>query len=237
MIRYCNLKVNHGFKKKEVFNRMAAKKLEKAEKSLNYLLRRLNNHGRTLEGAKRQIENCVAQREKAREKLVRQIETIRDKISDQRGAVSKLKLKLETKEGELVEVESKYQNKRGSLGEKERVLEKTKNQIVKLMEKKGEEVDKWKNELENTPFYEPDTETDRIMTNFKILYENSLLYAKEVFFEGNVGMEMMNRQFINCMFLIQFSRKMLKLANGASSLNFFDGYRNIERKEQMRSLI
>jgi len=32
MARYCNLKVNHGFKKKEVFNRMAANKLEKAEK-------------------------------------------------------------------------------------------------------------------------------------------------------------------------------------------------------------
>jgi hypothetical protein len=35
------------------------------------------------------------------------------------------------------------------------------------------------------------------MTNFKILYENSLLYAKEIFFEGNAGIDMMNRQFIN----------------------------------------
>jgi len=35
------------------------------------------------------------------------------------------------------------------------------------------------------------------MTNFKILYENSLLFAIEVFFEENVGMELMNRQFIN----------------------------------------
>ena len=197
MTRYCNLKVNHGFKKKEVFNRMAAKKLEKAEKSLNYLIRRLNNLGKKLEGVKRQIEKSVAQREKAREKLVCQIETIRDKISDQRGDLGNLKMKLGRKEGELVEVEAKYQNKKGCLGEKKKVLEKMKNQILKLREKKSEEMNKWKNELENTPFYELDTETDRIMTNFKILYENSLLYAKEVFFEGNVGMEMMNRQFIN----------------------------------------
>ena len=35
------------------------------------------------------------------------------------------------------------------------------------------------------------------MTNFKIIYEYSMLFAKEAFFEGNVGMEMMTRQFIN----------------------------------------
>jgi hypothetical protein len=62
MAKYCNLKVNHGFKK---------------------------------------------------------IETIRDKISDLRGDVGKLKMELGIKEGELVEVEAKYQNKRGGLGEKE----------------------------------------------------------------------------------------------------------------------
>jgi hypothetical protein len=44
---------------------------------------------------------------------------------------------------------------------------------------------------------EIDTEMDHIMTNFKILYDNSLLFAKDVFFEGNIGMEQMNRQFIN----------------------------------------
>jgi transposase len=197
MAKYCNLKVNHGFKKKEVFNRMAAKKLETAEKSLNYHIRRLNNLEENLEGVKRQMGKSVTQREKAREKLMRQIEAIRDKISDQKGDMDNLKMQRGRKEGELVEVEAKYQNKRGSLGEKERVLDKTKNQILKLMEKKRVEVDKWKKELEKTPFYELDTETDRVMTNFKILYENSLLFAKEVFFDGNVGMEMMNRQFIN----------------------------------------
>jgi hypothetical protein len=38
---------------------------------------------------------------------------------------------------------------------------------------------------------------DHIMTDFKIIHENSLLFAKEVFFEGNVGIELMIRQFIN----------------------------------------
>ena len=38
---------------------------------------------------------------------------------------------------------------------------------------------------------------DHLMTNFKILHENSLLFAKEVFFDGNVGVELMIRQFIN----------------------------------------
>ncbi len=65
------------------------------------------------------------------------------------------------------------------------------------MKRNREEVAKWRRELESTPFYELDTEMDHIMTNFKILHENSLLYAKKVFFEGKLGMEMMLRQFIN----------------------------------------
>jgi hypothetical protein len=35
------------------------------------------------------------------------------------------------------------------------------------------------------------------MTNFKILYENSLLYAKDVFFEEEIGMGMFVKQFVN----------------------------------------
>jgi hypothetical protein len=58
------------------------------------------------------------------------------------------------------------------------------------------------------------------MTNFKILYENSMLFAKEVFFEGNVGMEIMNRQFIN-------HYGDLEILNGGKrfrfNLNKFDG--------------
>jgi len=35
------------------------------------------------------------------------------------------------------------------------------------------------------------------MTNFKILHENSLLYAKDVFFEEEIGMVMLVKQFVN----------------------------------------
>jgi hypothetical protein len=88
-------------------------------------------------------------------------------------------------------------NKVVILREKEREHDRMKSHVSKLMEKKRKEVVKWKEVLENTPFYERDTEMDHIMTNFKILHENSLLFAKDVLFEGSIGMELMNRQFIN----------------------------------------
>ncbi|MCK4734239.1 MAG: hypothetical protein KAT65_17430 [Methanophagales archaeon] len=197
MTRYCNLKVNHGFKKEEVFNRMAAKKLKCAEKSLNYDIRRLNNLQEKQEGVKRQLEKRVVRREKAREKLECQSETIRNKISERGDAESKLRMRLERKERELETVEAKYQDKIRVLKGKEMELDKRKSLILKSMERNREEVAKWRRELKSTPFYELDTEMDHIMTNFKILHENSMLYAKAVFFEGKLGMEMMFRQFIN----------------------------------------
>ncbi len=100
MTRYCNLKVNHGFKKEEVFNRMAAKKLKSAEKSLNYDIGRLNNLQEKQEGVKRQMEKRMAQREKAKEKLECQIETIGNKISERKGDESRLKMRLERRERE-----------------------------------------------------------------------------------------------------------------------------------------
>ena len=197
MTKYSNLKVNHGFKKKEVFNRMAAKKLKNAEKSLNYDIWRVNSLQVKLEDVKRQIEKRMAQREKAREKLESQIEAIQNKISKHKGDSSKLWTMLEKRNGELETVEAKYQNKMVILREKEREHDRMKSHVSKSMEKKRKEVVKWKEVLENTPFYEMDTEMDHIMTNFKILHENSLLFAKDVFFEGNIGIELMNRQFIN----------------------------------------
>lgn len=56
---------------------------------------------------------------------------------------------------------------------------------------------RWKKELEETKFYEIDTEMDHIMTNFKILLENSLLYTKDTLFEGKVGMGQLTKQFLN----------------------------------------
>ena len=124
MTRYFNLKVNHGFKKKAVFNRMAAKKLKNAEKSLNYDIRRLNNLQEKQKGVKRQMEWRMAQMEKASEKLECQIETIRNNIREQRGNESKLRMRVERRNREL------------------------------------------------------ETEMDHIMTNFKILHENSLPLCK-----------------------------------------------------------
>jgi len=197
MTKYCNLKVNHGFKKVVVFNRMAAKRLNSAEKAFNYDIRRLDNLQEKQEGVKRQIEKRMAQKGKAKEKLVCQSEAIRNKIGERIGDKSKLKMRLERREREQETAEAKYQDKIRVLKEKEIELGKRKSLILKSMERSREEMAKWRRELENTPFYELDTEMDHIMTNFKILYENSMLYAKEVFFEGKHGMEMMFRQFIN----------------------------------------
>jgi DNA repair exonuclease SbcCD ATPase subunit len=111
MTRYANLKVNHGFKKKEVFNRMVANKLEKAEKSLNYDIERVNNLQEKLEGVKRQIEKRRAQWEKASEKLKSQIETIHHKIREQRGDDIKFITTLEKRNEELEEVEATYEKR------------------------------------------------------------------------------------------------------------------------------
>jgi hypothetical protein len=83
------------------------------------------------------------------------------------------------------------------LREKEREHDRRMSHVSKSMEKKRKDVAKWKEVLENTHFYEIDTEMDHILTNIKILHEKSILFAKDVFFEGNIGMELMNRQFIN----------------------------------------
>jgi len=143
------------------------------------------------------MEKRMAQMEKAKEKLECQSEAIRNKIRERMGDRSKLKMRLERRERELETAEAKYQDKIRVLKEKKIELGKKNSLLLKSMERNREEVAKWRRELENTPFYELETEMDPIMTNFKILYENSMLYAKEVFFEGKRGMEMMFRQFIN----------------------------------------
>ena len=92
MTRYCNLKVNHGFKKCAVFNRMAANKLENAEKSLNHVISRINSMQEKLEGVKRKMEKSRTQWEKNSKKLTSQIETIHHNIREQRGDEIKFKL-------------------------------------------------------------------------------------------------------------------------------------------------
>ncbi|MFQ5800671.1 MAG: hypothetical protein ACE5HH_02985 [Candidatus Hydrothermarchaeales archaeon] len=196
MTRYCNLDVNHGFKKKEVFNRTAAKRLEKVEMSLAYNVRRLENLEVEIERVRRQVTKRNAQRERALGKLEGQVERARGMLRDGRGDEGKQRARLEKKLRELGRLEGEYQEKMKVLKGRERRLGKKVEKISKSIERNREEVERWRKEREK-PLYELDTEMDHVMTNFKILYENSLLCANETFFEGRVGMDMMHRQFIN----------------------------------------
>ncbi len=197
MTKYCNLNVNHGFSKKEVFNRMAARRFEMAETSLAYDVRRLENLKKKYEDVKRQVEKRTVGNEENKEELMGQIGKIKGRLQDSRGDENKLRVRLEKKIVELGQLDGKYQGKIMVLRERENILSKKETQILKSIEQNRMKVDRWKGEVEDTPFYEIDTEMDHIMTNFKILYENSLLYAKDIFFEGEIGMGMLVKHFIN----------------------------------------
>jgi len=197
MTKYCNLNVNHGFSKKEVFNRMADKRFKTAETSLAYDVRRLENLRKKYEDVKRLVGKQTAVKEKNKDKLMGQIDKIKGRLRDGKGDENKLRMRLEEKIIEMGQLDGKYQVKMMVLREREKTLNKKEKQILKSIEQNKLKVDRWKREVENTPFYEIDTEMDHIMTNFKILYENSLLYTKDTFFEGKVGMGMLVKHFIN----------------------------------------
>jgi hypothetical protein len=197
MKRYCNLDVNHGFRKMEVYNRMAYNKLEKVERSLNYDLKRLNNLKDKLECVENQMEKRRSSMMKGRYKVVGQIDKIREKIRNCVEDDSKQRARLEKKAGELRILEDKYHEKIGALKEKERALVRLEKKILKSIDKNKENAVKWNKTLDDSPFYEIDPEMDHIMTNFKILYENSLRYVKDTFFGSSVGMETLLRWFIN----------------------------------------
>ena len=197
MARYCNLRVNHGFGKVRVFNRMAAKRLERAEKSLAYNTRRIKNLRAKREGVKRQIEKRRVRWGEERNKLEGQIERLGERLRDRKGDEGKLSQRLMGRLRELGQLEGRYPAKIEALEEKEKGLGGREKRILKSMEQNREEVDRWKKELEDTPFLEIDPEMDHVMTNLKILYENSLLYAKDTFFEGKIGMRALFRHVIN----------------------------------------
>jgi len=197
MTKYCNLNVNHGFNKKEVFNRLAAKRLEDAETSLVYDLRRLRNLEKKYEDVKRQMEKQGVRNEENKEELKGQIGKIKGRLRNGEGDEDKLGVRLEKKIKELGQLDGKYQGKIMVLKERENDLSKKEKQILMSIEHNKKDVARWTKELEDTPFYEIDSEMDHIMTNLKILYENSLLYVREVFFEGGIGMGLLVKQFIN----------------------------------------
>jgi hypothetical protein len=197
MKKYCNLNVNHGFKKKEVFNRMADKRLKKIEKSLAYDKRRLEHLMEKYVHIKRQIEKRNSRFEEELEKLGGQIENINGRLKNHKGDENKLRKRFEKKNRRIGQLEGLYPDKIRVLKKREKEFNKQEKQILKSIEQNKLDTVKWKKELEDTPFYEIDSEMDHIMTNFKILLENSLLYVKDTFFEGKIGMGILTKQIIN----------------------------------------
>ena len=197
MKRYCNLNVNHGFKKRTVFNRLAANRLEKVEKSLAYNLRRVENLKVKKEHVTRQITKRSASTKKQCEKLEGQITKLRDRLNTSEGGDFKLRSRLEKKNEDLGKLEGRCNEKVKVLKDKQKAYGKLEKKILKLIGENKTKVALWSKRLEDTAFYEIDTEMDHIMTNLKILYENSLLYLKNHFFGGNVGIGMLIRCFIN----------------------------------------
>ncbi|MDO9537912.1 MAG: hypothetical protein Q7J68_06300, partial [Thermoplasmata archaeon] len=197
MKKYCNLNVNHGFKKKKVFNRMADKRFKRTEKSLAYDKRRLENQMEKHACVKRQMEKRNDRFKIDLKKLESQKEKINERLKYHKGDENKQRKRWEKKVKEAGQLEGLHQENIRVLEEKERTLSKRKKLILKSIEQNKTEVTRWKTELEDTPFYEIDTEMDHIMANFKILLENSLLYTKDTFFEGKVGMGQLTKQFIN----------------------------------------
>ena len=197
MKKYCNLNVNHGFKKKEVFNRMADRRLKKAEKSFAYDVRILENLIGEYAHLERQREKQNRRFKKKIGNLEDQMEKINERLQNHKGDENKQRKRWEKKVRQIGKLEGSNQGKIRVLEEKERTINKRKKQILISVKQDKKEVVRWGQELEDTPFYEIDTEMDHIMTNFKILLENSLLFAKDSFFEGKVGMGMLMKQFIN----------------------------------------
>ena len=189
---------NLGFmEKNQVFNRFADKRLKRAEKSLAYDKRILENLMEKYTHVDRQKEKQKARFNKGLKKLEDQKETIIECLNNHKGDENKLRGKWENKVREMGQLEGLHQEKIRVLDEKERTLNKRKEQILNLIDQNKTDVTRWRKELEETAFYEIDTEMDHIMANFKILLENSLLYAIEKFFGDKIGMSQLTNQFLN----------------------------------------
>ncbi len=126
MKKYCNLNVNHGFKKKEVFNRMADNRLKRAEKSLAYDKKRLVNLSKKYAHVNRQIEKRKARFKKDIEKLEGQMEKINDRLKYHKGDENKQRKRWENKVREAGQLEGLHQEKIRVLSEIEKTLGKRK---------------------------------------------------------------------------------------------------------------
>ena len=197
MNRYCNLKKNHGYKKREVPNRTADKKLKEAEKSLKASIRMRNNLKKEYEKLEGQKQKRRTSMEKKKNEIEAKIRVIKHGLDEGRGTESTQLCLLQKRKNELNTLEEKHRVWMQKSEKRKKGLDERKKKYSKATKRFRADVDKWKKRLENTPLYELENEMDHIMTNFNILYENSLLYVKDTFFEGNVGMDKLMKQFLN----------------------------------------
>ena len=176
---------------------MADRRLKRDEKSLAYDIRRLENLIGKYASLERQREKQKGRFKKKVGALENQMEKIDERMKNHKGDENKLRERWKKKARKVGQLEGSNQKKVSIIDEREGTLNKLKKQILESVEQDKKDVARWKKKLKDTPFYEIDTEMDHIMTNFKILLENSLLFAKDTFFEGKVGMGMLINQFIN----------------------------------------
>lgn len=197
MNKYCNLKTNHGYKKKEVPNRTADKRLKEAEKSLKANISMRDNLKKEYAKLMGQKQKRRASMDNKKNEIDAKISEIKKRIDEGRGTESMQRDLIQKRKNELNELKEKYLVWMEKSGKKTKGLDEREKKYSKAIKKFRANVDIWKKRLENTSLYELENETDHIMTNFKILNENSLLYVKDTFFEGNVGLDKLEKQFLN----------------------------------------
>jgi hypothetical protein len=220
MKKYCNLNINHGFKKKEVFNRLADKRLKKAEKSLKYNRKRFEKLTEKHVQINQQMKKRIARYNNNLDILDIQKEMIIERLNNHKGNEITQRKRWEKKIKKQGQLEMLHKERIKGLDKQEKSLNKQKGLILNLIEQNERDVIRWKKELEETTYYEIDTEMDHIMANFKILLENSLRYTRDTIFEGKVGMKQLTNQFLNHYGNLQI------LDNGKTfrfQLNRFDG--------------
>ena len=199
MIKHSNLNVNHGFKKIEVFNRTIFSRLEDTKKSLEYDKKRLNNANRNLDKTKVQIKKCKKKRMMDISEFDEEIVVLECKMrfckDENRKEV--LRRRLDRKNKKMQDMKFKCKKRLLRLSEKMYDLENKIEWLKKKVVDDREATTRYEEKIETQKLYEIDTEMDHIMANFKIIHENSMLYAREHFFDRycETGLEMLNRVF------------------------------------------
>ena len=199
MIKHSNLNVNHGFKKIEIFNRTIFSRLEDTKKSLEYDKKRLKNANHNLDKTEAQIKKCKKKRIMDISEFDEKILVLECKMrfckDENRKEV--LRRRLDRMNKKMEDMKFKCKKRLLRLSEKEYDLENKIEGLKKKLVDDREAITRYEEKIETQKLYEIDTEMDHIMANFKIIHENSMLYAREYFFDRycGTGLEMLNRIF------------------------------------------